>query len=209
MTGSAHAQLFNALSSAGAVAGNQSFTGNMGLNFTVNQQVSVTDIGIFDAGNNGLNPGTTLRVGIYSLDGLGNGTLVAGTSATFTSASTNTFARAGSYIFQNLTPVSLAPGSYSIMAVGYNGTDMNYNTQGIPPSALSTNTGGGLVSFGDIRWSNSTSGTPSASDFLLSGQSDRFGAFSFTYGLIPEPGTVSLLGIAALPFALVLRRRQK
>lgn len=212
-TGTAHAQLFNSFSTAGALAGNQSFTGNMGIDFTVNQTLAITDIGIFDANNDGLAPGTTIKVGIYSLDGLGNGTLVGGTSSTFTSAS-STFSRAGSYIFQHLTSVSLAPGNYSIMAVGYNGTDQNYNSGG-GPSAISLNNGSGLISFGNNRWNTATNGVPSAGDLHSDGnpltppQPDRFGAVSFTFGLIPEPGTMALLGMAALPFGMALRRRRK
>src|SRR5208282_1595148 len=124
--------------------GNQSYSGNLALKFNVNSPVAILELGVFDANvadgtgtsysssntqksqkyGAGLSDtnslaktstgGTTsITVGIYNTV---TGKLI--TSATFTSS--NSYTLVGDDLFQSVTPIMLAPGSYEIDAVGFN-----------------------------------------------------------------------------------------
>lgn len=53
---------------------------------------------------------------------------------------------------QSIAPVTLAPGQYTIVAVGYGATEQNGNqNEGGGYPLVSTNTGGGLLTFNSSR----------------------------------------------------------
>lgn len=210
----AQAQI-NALSSVGAVAGNQNFAGLLGQDFTVNSSVFLNSIGVFNAGATGT-ISSTLTAALYQLDGLGNGTLVANTLQTFGPSAGNTIT-AGSFIVKSLTglgvggsDIVLGPGKYTVVAFGFNAADQNYNSFGVSPSQINVNTGG-VLTFSNIRWNNNPLAIPSSSDSTLN-EPGRFGAATFGFTAVsssaPEPASFGLvaLGMGCLGVA---RRKRK
>jgi hypothetical protein len=107
------------------------------MDFDVNQTIQVTALGVYDSGQNGIT-GT-----LYAIIFDSNGQAVTNTLS-FTG---NQGTLINGSRFQNLTtPVTLAPGTYSIISWGYSDSDKNGNLgylDGLLPSTM--NTGGGLI----------------------------------------------------------------
>jgi hypothetical protein len=163
--------------------GNQDFSGSLGMDFDVNQSIQVTHIGVFEPGQNGISNGTTLTVQLWSrnnngtpsvpYDDTGIEVLV---SQTFTLESSGTLD--GASVFKSITPKNIAPGSYSIVAYGYNGSEPNGN-EGNPGFVGSVDDGGGLITFvGLSRFSGSIGVFPEIVD---GGSSNRYGAGTFKF----------------------------
>jgi PKD repeat protein len=126
--------------------GNQGFTGNLGLDFNVNSPIQVDSLGAFDSGQDGFVG--TITVGLYTRLPGGdpnndhNGTLIQSVTLTGTDGTL-----AGNYRFVQLgTPLVLQAGFYTIDAVGFSNSDLNGN-EGLPGSTVTTDDGGGLISF--------------------------------------------------------------
>jgi len=188
-----------------AASGNQNWTGNLGMDFTVNQSIAVDALGIFNASGSGTitNP---IKVAIYNNDG------------SFTQAvSAITFS--GSYalgpgtydVSQSIPEVILAPGNYSIVAVGFGPSDPNGNTSG-GPGVSTEDTGGGLITFtGTARYDANTS--IDFPDILDGGPANRYNAGTFEFQAAPvvgpEPGTLVLFGLGSTLLLTLRRRIQK
>ncbi|WP_395090176.1 PEP-CTERM sorting domain-containing protein [Armatimonas sp.] len=195
----------------GTVAGNQNFFNSMGTYFTIASSLgegfTVDSIGVFDSNADGI--AGTLTAAIFNVT---TSSIVSGTQQTFTSGSPGTLG-AGSYRFKSITPVTLAPGSYAIVGRGFGSSDLNYNAgadSGAPPSKIITIdavNGPTQLTFSNTYFD----GTGNASLILpttLDGAKDRYGAGAFTV-VIPEPGTLALLGFGLAPVTLAIRRRRK
>jgi hypothetical protein len=102
----------------GALAGNETVAGPLllGNMFVVNNQISVTAVGAFVAPNinDGL-LGASVPVAIYALSGT-TWSQVPNTSFTFSPGTAPTI---GSAAFQTISPVTLQPGTYAIVAANY------------------------------------------------------------------------------------------
>jgi hypothetical protein len=155
-------------------AGNQVFTGNMGLDFDVNSPITVVQLGAFD--NNGDGFTGSVQVAIFDRD--------TGSPVTPTVTFTGT---AGTLVNgERLLPLSsgivLGIGHYSVVAVGFNTIDMNGNL-GHPGAIMGStlNTGGGSIWFvGTGRYDfNTTLDFPGNLD---NGPANRYlaGTFQFT-----------------------------
>lgn len=177
-----------------ADVGNQLFTGSLGQNFTVNGAITVSQLGVFDSGQNGING--TLTVAIFS----SNGSEVVG-PLTFSGTAGTVIS--GDRFLTLPAPVTLGPGNYSLTTAGW-GLDMNGNANiaGFTPPTL--NTGGGLITF-------------TGSGFLAGGglqfltpapglTPDQFNAGSFVFA--PEPSTAILLAVGLLLVLIPGLRRQ-
>ena len=131
-----------------ATVGTQSYAGALGMDFEVVRPVQVTELGCFDSGANGLS--RSITVVLWSRDS--NGTPastaddLAGTvrsSLVFTAASPGTLV--GSQRFKTLaSPLSLVPGSYTIVAYNYGATEPNGNSLAFNGG---TQDGGGALRF--------------------------------------------------------------
>lgn len=170
---------------------NQNYGNNLGLEFDVNQAITITSLGAYDTGNpsqlNGPNGTSGVTVGIYNRN---TQSLV---TPTVTFTPTNPGTQINSDAFLSITPTTLGPGNY--MVVAFN--DNNYNSYGGTNLFSTENTGGGLISFvGGADYSSSASsiGYPTIVD---GGPSNRYNAGTFEFtpaAAVPEPASLTLLG---------------
>jgi hypothetical protein len=143
----------------GTSTGNQSWEGELGLVFNVNnpQGIYVKQLGTFDHLGNG----------IFGSQGVGNNSIhvaifdasthniVPGLDVFITG---NADAYTGNHRMKNIPPVMLAPGTYVLVAKGYNATEQNgnRNISGIPASASDLNDGNGAISFTGSSYGDNT-----------------------------------------------------
>ncbi|HXJ72452.1 MAG TPA: lamin tail domain-containing protein, partial [Candidatus Dormibacteraeota bacterium] len=135
-----------------ATPGNQPIGESLGMDFLVNREVIVTELGCFDDNGDGLARTITVQLWRrhdngtpdYFADDTG---VNAAASLVFTSADPGTLLE-GSRFKPLSTPVTLAPGSYSILAWGY-GEGERAGNLGVssPPEPWETQSGGGALSF--------------------------------------------------------------
>ena len=176
------------------LTGNQSWTYDLGQDFTVNHATDITSLGAFT--NGGLNTG--VEVALYLLNDANpsdGGTLIASTvvgSSAFV---------IGDYAFENITRTTLAPGFYQLQSYG-TGSNTNYNTYGGSTAGLAFNTLNGAYTQGADYYSAGGIGIATTPD------SHFYGAASI--GAAPEPGVWALMiaGLAMMGGALRFRRRQ-
>lgn len=158
-----------------AKAGNQAYTGTLGMDFNVGTvPITVMQVGYF-APSGAIPPsGTTITVGIFNR---ATSTLVSGTQLTFTNASPGSNV-SGTTIYMKFlsAPVVLpASGTYSIVALGYSASYLNGNTG----TGFSTgNTRGGKITFtGTSRYGGTTFVYPTTIDVNVM----QYGAGSFSF----------------------------
>jgi uncharacterized repeat protein (TIGR01451 family) len=171
---------------AAVQAGNQAFTGNLGLDFNVTAPIAVTSLGAFDNNADGFTG--TVVVGIFDRSTMA---LVAG-PVSFTGA-TGTLINGDQFTALS-SPVILPVGTYSVVAVGFNATDLNVNSNVGGTFTLPTENAGGAISFvGTGRYDSNTtldfpttvpSGTPS----------NIFAAGTFQFTAISAPTLTKTFG---------------
>ncbi len=180
-----------------ATPGNQNWGGTLGLDFTVNTQITVTDLGTFDSGKDGIT--NDIFVGIFDA----GGTLVA--SAVNFNGTANPGGTA--YVLKAVAPIVLAPGTYQLGAWGYNlGADINFNYGFIAPG------NGGPITFDSLGGALTAVGTRYAfAPGILATNTDngttRYGAGTFA-AFVPEPATWGLM-IAGFAMTGAAMRRRK
>ncbi|MEA3213074.1 MAG: hypothetical protein QOE70_6131 [Chthoniobacter sp.] len=175
----------------------------LGMDFMVNRTITVNLLGAFDANQDGFS--STVSVGIFQIDpsNFSLGSLVSpqvnllGSSATLI----------GNSRFVSVTPFTLAPGRYSIVASGFDldATNQNGNT-GIGGTTSFNSLGGALslVSQGG-RWNDSSQAFVLPTQHLGGyGQPDPV-FLAGTFGVPDGGSTVLLLGLAVTGLALVRR----
>lgn len=180
--------------------GAQTWNGQLGHDFDVNQPIRITQLGVFDSGANGL--ARTLTAFVWSRNSTGSPLA----QLAFTPAEAGTLV--DSSRFKPLAvPLDLPVGQYCVSVSGYGAGEPNGNEgpgAGGPSSAYKTlDTGGGLISFvGTGRYDANPSAYPASLD---GGPANRYSGPTFMF--IPEPASLSLLAAAGL--LLLLRRRRR
>ncbi len=138
-----------------ADVGSQDFNERVGLNFTLNSPVTITALGVFDDGQNGLT--TTIQVGIIRTS---DGTTVAGPISITGSSDPLEF----KFRMRSISPVILAVGNYVVVAVGFNTANPEGNsTVGSNYPGTETNSGGGLINFTNASFGGVGFGPPTQS----------------------------------------------
>ena len=183
-----------------ATTGNQNFGGALGMDFDVTTPVTISELGVFDAGGNGISG--TLTAELWARNNGGTpavhtddtaGALLA--SATFTAAEGTLV---GAHRFKTIIPLALNPGSYTIVAHGYNAAELNYNRT--PECATDGNAGA-------LTFVRSRFGTAGQWPATPDGRVAQYGAGSFRYQNGHDSSSVSgMFGVNAsvltrLPFA--------
>lgn len=184
-----------ALDFTGGIFGTSSGSNSLGWEFSVSTTVTVTHLGIWDMGNDGL--ANSHPVGVWTSTGtlLASTTMASGTGAPAIVAGGG----AGSFRYNPISSIVLTPGSYVISA-GYVFTD----TDMFGRTASSVSMGAGL-SFTQTRFEN-------GSGFTFPTQAVPDNAFfgpNFQYRIggasAPEPSALALLALGG-SLALVKRR---
>lgn len=180
----------------GTIAGNQAFSGPLGQDFQVNEAVTVSALGAFDSNADGFV--STITVSLFNLADT--------TSALATSVFSGLAGSLdGQYRYQSITDLTLDPGTYSVVAVGYSSveTNGNNNVSAIP---LSANDGAGLISFVDSRFGFNVSAFPTLTTVGNSpcsgAQETCFAAGSFQF--VSEDVQVSPVPLPAAGWMLVV-----
>ena len=150
----------------------------VGNDFRVIQPITVTQLGVFDSGTNGIQGSTVLTVQLYERSGRHNGTLL--DSVTFDAV--NPGQRVGANLFKLLpTPLTLLPGNYTIAAYGFDDTEPYGNAGTLytnSPPPWTVNDGGGLLQFDGLgRFGRNAAG--SYPGHLDAGPANRFAAGTF------------------------------
>lgn len=173
-----------AYTAAAGATGTQNYGGSLGMDFVVNAPVTVTEVGCFDSDGNGIGgAATNLRVQLFVRNPVGTpndpaddtgGAALLSTPVSFTQAAPGTLL--GAHRFKRLeTPLTLTPGSYTLVSWGYNSSNPNGNNS----AGFSTpNPGGGLLTFtGHSRYTGAAGGFPGN----LDSHATQYGAGSFIY----------------------------
>jgi len=211
---------FSTMSSQAAVAydftpGGNTLTGNqtsgdyaLGCAFTVNSPINVTGLRVFDGGNDGV--GTGLEVLIYSVGYLPDGvTINSGsyiTSAAFAGTAQSYDANTGTR-YQSISSVQLNPGTYMVVAnrVGTGGvaSEVNYNAGAAGGgTAITTDNGGGLVTFGNNYYNDlqpafaSVAWSGSQADWHVdsAAYTPLYAAGNFDFTAVPEAHHFAMAG---------------
>ncbi|MEI6419407.1 MAG: PEPxxWA-CTERM sorting domain-containing protein [Sphingomonadales bacterium] len=177
-----------------SVAGNQAYTDNLGLDFTVNSAFTVHKLGAFDDGSNGIT--ADVFVGIWNLDTQAYVTPLVNFNG-------STAAAASAYALKGITPVLLTPGHYSVVAYGFDTANLNFNTNisgqnGSSPIVF--NSFGGRLSNVQSRYgggANPSSGSVFGFESAFAGG---------TLG-VPEPGAWAMLIAGMAMVGIAARRR--
>jgi hypothetical protein len=209
---------------AAQVTGNQNYFGALGMDFQVLSPIIVSQIGVFSnnpPGSFGNPPATDLNAAIFALGAGGfsattSGGIIAGTEVSF--VTTGTYSFSTNWLLQNISPVVLLPGFYTIVAQGYNASDPNGN-QGVSPLPVSSEANvSGVILFGGVsRFESPQPGSlPNPVDFpstLDGGPSNRYYAGNFVFAAAPvnstpEPGSLTLFAGGLVGLGFLLRRRR-
>ncbi len=189
-SGSVSADLV-AMHTANATAGNQIW-GGVGWTFSVTApSITVTDLGIYDSGLDGITPGATLTTVLFNAQQ----TPIASMDFTFDDAGTLDAA----YRFKSLEdPLNLSAGQYTIVGYGWDAANQEHNSNVGGPGPMFN--GGGVVQYvqslygsvGDLPFTFPVN--PWGSD-VFDGPNMRFDVAA-----VPLPGAV-LLGALGLSVA--------
>lgn len=193
------------------VNGTQNFNNSFGNDFNVNSAITVSQLGVFDNGQNGLSTDGTQPI-TATLYNRTTGLAVTGGSIGFGGNTGSDGTLVDGYRFKSISPITLQPGQYSIITDFYSqpGHEENfYNAGGNTNNTVVRDTGGGLITFvGSGRYDPAQhNGFPTAN---IDGGSEPIhydaGTFVFT-AATPEPTSLGLLAVMATGSMLYRRRR--
>ncbi|MES2706010.1 MAG: lamin tail domain-containing protein [Verrucomicrobiota bacterium] len=168
-------------------AGTQSYAGGLGMDFVVKKAVTVSALGAFDSGGDGMKSTITVRLWRRdekgTPDNFGDDQAVGAAlaQAAFTAADAGIL-EGGSRFKALAAPLVLEPGAYTIAASGYGDEEPNGNGNG---SSWTTDDAGGALSFvGRSRYGGSGPSFPATVD---SGPANRYAAGTFRISGLQDP----------------------
>lgn len=190
--GSIDTIVFNNALQAGSQQGYE-----LGMDFKVNRQVRVLELGAFDSGGDGF--GGAIQVGIFNTDTgqlMGSSATLTGTSGTLVEGSR----------FVDVNPFFLPVGNYSVVAVGFTGLDSSGNS--VFGGIDVFNSVGGALSLTDkggrYKTGNSFELPTTANGGVLGGYGQSDPVFQAGTFALPDATSTSLLmgfGMLALGWA--------
>jgi hypothetical protein len=171
--------------------GIQNWGGTLGMDFNVVNPtgIVISQLGAFDHGQNGIigtQAGGSIRVAVFNRNTQsivpGLDVYIAGSNDPLVS-----FHR-----MRNVTPVTLPVGNYSIVALGYNGSELNGNSGVAGYPATNTNSNSGAIVFtGGARAGSTLFDFPGSAD---GGPASRYHAGTFSYST-GNPGKTVVLSV--------------
>lgn len=190
------------------VAGQQNYTGQLGDDFTVNQDIWITSVGAFDHLGDG-----TFGDLYWQLFDVSSGNLLYSTTITATGTRPVGSGIADNYVWLDLAQsIQLDANTvYSAVAYGFDDVDRNFNTAFAPNNPL--NVGYNTIGLtapatGSARWDGAFGTLPINAGNALSTQPYHFGAANFKYTTeVPEPSTLAIFALGMI--GLVSRRFKK
>ncbi len=173
---------------ANSSTGNQSFHGELGMDFRVNAAggIVINQLGAFDHQGNGIlgtqpdgNGNYGIRVAIFSK---ATQAIVPGLSTVIVG---NGDSYSGNYRYKNIPAVTLPTGDYIVVAKGYNGNELEGNSYaGGSPYPAGDNAGGAITYLNSAYYgADNSSGFSYPSGSLNVGTSSIYKAGTFTYAL--------------------------
>jgi hypothetical protein len=171
----AGAQAGGIYDAAPGLVGNQAWAGTLGLDFTVNAKISVSSLGAFDNGGDGVS-GHVFTT-IFNASGTPVTPII-----DFAGSLNPTHA---AYVSQSLSPVFLDPGQYQLASWGYSAADNNFNTYGANPGPVTFDPLGGSLTANGSWYSNP--GDAGTLATIADVGSTRYGAGTFTATSVGPP----------------------
>ena len=186
------------------IPGNQAWPGQLGDDFTVNNDISISSIGVFDDDGDG-----TLGALTWQLFNVGTGALIH-TQTIGPSSATGGSTIESNYVWADLlSSISLSAGqTYSAVSYGFDNDDKNFNTNyNLDTLDVVFNTADITAAGG--RYSNAAFGTlPTiGAGNVASAQLYNFGAATFEYSSVPEPSIIALFAAGLFGIGFARRRR--
>ncbi|HEY1932502.1 MAG TPA: hypothetical protein VGG99_10855 [Acetobacteraceae bacterium] len=171
-----------AFDNSASLVGTQNYAGSLGMDFTVERQITIDDLGAFNNGQTDM--AASITVGIYDVATqqlIGQLETISGTARTEIDGSR----------FETLaTPLVLNAGTtYSVVAWGYDSALEEYNPGSAGSSLITTNSDSGAIAFVDSGRYGTAGAFPTGID---AGPADRYaaGTFEFTSSTITSSFTV-------------------
>jgi hypothetical protein len=186
--------------------GNQVYSG-VGIEFQVNSAITVSELGIYDSGQDGI-AASTAPLSAYLFTG--TGTVLA--SSTFFNSDPGTLDPAsGGYRFKSISSLILTPGLYVLAGYGWTSSDPEHNSNvGGTPDTF--NTAGTALTYIGSPFGGGSDPAGTFPTNTCCGNVDFFSAanIEFTVGTVPEPATWAMLvlGFAGVGF-MAYRRKNK
>ena len=178
-------------------AGNQSWNGALGMDFTVNSVITITSLGAYDSGQDGFANSITIQLFDAANTATAIATILTGTGTTGTLI--------GGSRFYAITPIILAAGFHgSIVASAFSISDMDANNS-ISTITATTDSLGGALTFTGSRYDSNLGVFPGTVD---TGQVNNYQAGTFDATPTPEPGTLSMMALAGVGLGALGRKRK-
>jgi hypothetical protein len=179
------------------LTGNQTFSGTLGLNFTVNagSTLSVYAVGAFDS------PGTKITTDLYAeIFDTDTGEAVPGSLVDLKGEGDQSGA---AFVFKSLASIlKLGPGNYQIAAWGFNSDFPDYNSFG-GTTPITFDTYNGAITATGSAFSDTDGVLATTGDV----GDERYGAGAFL-ATIPEPASWAMMLIGMGSMGAALRRRR-